>query len=63
MTTYVHLWQYVAEFFLEWHSLENICRENQNTHFMFNNYFHENGAIYEIVWKNMVEPDRPQMAI
>jgi len=36
------------------------CRENQNTHFVFNIFFFENGAIYEIMWKN-VEPDRPHM--
>jgi len=42
------------------------CRVNQNTHFMFNNFFlffSENCAVYETVWKNMVEPDRPQMTI
>jgi hypothetical protein len=38
------------------------CRANQNTHFMFNNVFSESRAVYEIAWKNMVEPDRPQMA-
>ena len=28
------------------------CKENQNTHFMFNNfYFSENRAVYEIMWK------------
>jgi len=30
---------------------------------MFSNFFSENCAIYEMVWKNMVKPDRPQMAI
>jgi len=30
---------------------------------MFDNFFSENHAIYEIMWKNMVEPDRPQMTI
>jgi hypothetical protein len=38
------------------------CRENQNTHFMFNNFF-ENPGIHDIMWKNMVQPDRPQTAI
>jgi hypothetical protein len=38
-------------------------RENQNTHIMFNNHFLENRAIYEIIWKNIVEPDRTKMAI
>jgi len=39
------------------------CRENQNTHFVFNNPFFENRAVYEIMWKNTVEQGRPQMAI
>jgi hypothetical protein len=31
------------------------CRENHNTHFMFENFFFsENRAVYEIMWKNMV---------
>jgi hypothetical protein len=40
-------------------------RENQNTHFMFNNFFFffENYAIYEIMWKNNVDPNRPLMKI
>jgi hypothetical protein len=25
--------------------------------------FSENGAIYEIMWKNLVEPERPQITI
>jgi hypothetical protein len=37
------------------------CRENQNRHFMFNNIFFENRAIYEIMWKNIVQTDRPQI--
>jgi hypothetical protein len=39
------------------------CAENQNTHFVFSNFFFENREVYEIMWKNSVEPDRPQMAI
>ena len=39
------------------------CRENKNTHFMFNKFFSESGAVYEIMWKNVVQPDRPQMTI
>ena len=40
------------------------CRENQNTHLVFSNYFFlQNGAVYEIMWKNNVHPGRPQMTI
>jgi hypothetical protein len=39
------------------------CRENQNTHFKFSNFFTENRAAYEKMGKNMVEPHRPQTKI
>jgi hypothetical protein len=38
-------------------------REYQNTHFIFNHFFFKNGAIYDTMWKNMVQPGRPQMTI
>jgi hypothetical protein len=38
------------------------CRENQNPHFMFRNFFQCHG-IYEVVWKDIVELDRQQMTI
>jgi hypothetical protein len=39
------------------------CRENQNTHFVFSNSLFENRAVYEIMWKNIVQPGRPQMTV
>jgi hypothetical protein len=34
-------------------SVQEKCRrENQNVHFMFNHYFFENRAVYEIMWKS-----------
>ena len=34
------------------------CRQNQNTHFMFRNFFFfENHAVYEVIWRNVVEPE------
>jgi len=39
------------------------CRENRNTHFMFNYFFPpESCAVHEIMWKN-VALGRPQMTI
>ncbi len=38
-------------------------RGNQNTHFVFNNFFFENRVFFQIIWKNIVQPDRPQMTI
>jgi hypothetical protein len=40
-----------------------ICRENQNTHCVFSNFFSKNRAVYEIIWKSIVDRGRPQMTI
>jgi hypothetical protein len=63
MKTYVHLWLYLAEFFLEWEMFQTNVVEKIKTNFMFNKFFPENRSVYEILWKNMVEPDWPQMII
>jgi hypothetical protein len=43
--------------------LDISCRETQNTHFMFNNFFCENYTIYEIMWKNIVDMGGQQMTL
>jgi hypothetical protein len=41
---------------------KKICRENQNTHFMFRKFFLKiNHTVYVIMCKNIVEMDRPQI--
>jgi len=40
--------------------MTNVSDKNQNTHII---YTFLNRAVYEIMWKNMVDPDRPQMTI
>ena len=35
--------------------------EKTKTHFVFSNFFFENVGVYGALWKNMVEPDRPQI--
>jgi len=39
--------------------------EKVKTHFtsMFSNFGFENRAVYEVRWKSLVLPDRPQMTI
>jgi len=37
-------------------------KENENTRFVLKKFF-ENCPVYEIMWKNIVESDRPQMTI
>jgi nitroimidazol reductase NimA-like FMN-containing flavoprotein (pyridoxamine 5'-phosphate oxidase superfamily) len=40
------------------------CRENQNPYIVPNNYFFsENSAVYEIMWKNIVEAGGPHGTI
>jgi hypothetical protein len=40
------------------------CRGNQNARFILNNiHFFENPAFYGIMWRNMLQPDRPQNTI
>jgi len=38
-------------------------RENQNTYLEFDNFFLKKLVLYDIIWKNIVEPGRPQMTI
>jgi len=49
------------------HRMRNVLdesgRENENTHFMFINFLSKHHAIYEIMWKNTVEPGGPQTKI
>jgi hypothetical protein len=58
----IHLPSYLAQF-LEWEMFHTKVVEKIKTHFMFNIFFFKNCATYEIMWKNTVAPDRPQMTI
>jgi hypothetical protein len=37
------------------HVLDESCRENQNTRFIFSNHVPQNRAVYEIMWENMIQ--------
>ena len=63
MKTYVYLWSYIGELFLNKIFLDEICREKQNTHFMLHNFVSENRSIYDITWKNTVQPDEQQTTV
>jgi hypothetical protein len=64
MKTYVHLITSRSDLLTMRHISDKSCRENPTTHFTFSNYFFfENRAVCEIMWKNLVERGRPQMAI
>jgi len=50
--------------FLRMRNVSDKCfRENQNTPFVFNNLLNWESAIYEKMWKNIVEPNRHHITI
>ena len=56
MKTYVHLWQYRAEF-LEWEMFQAEFVEYIKTYILCSiTFFFKSLSIYEIKWKNMLEP-------
>ena len=59
------VWQNVL-YFLDAPRISDKNRgESQNTHFVFNNgfFFFQSRTVYELMWKNIVEPGRLQMTI
>jgi hypothetical protein len=63
MKTCSHLGQYLAEFFLEWEMFQIRVTEKIKTHILYSVTFSENRAVYEIMSKNVVEPERSQTTI
>ena len=63
MKTNINLLQYMTQFFLEWKTFQTKVVEKFKTRVLFSVTFFalENRAIYEIMWKNVVERGRPQM--
>jgi hypothetical protein len=41
---------------------DEVCRHN-HTHILYSVTLSENRAVYEVIWQNMVEPDRPLMTV
>jgi hypothetical protein len=62
MKTNIRLWSHVVHFFLEWGMFQTEVVKKIKTHFIFSNFV-ENLVFYEIMWKNIVEPGRPQMTV
>ena len=61
MKTFPHLWQYLAELFLEWEMFQIKVVEKVKTLILCSVTFFENCAVYEIMPKNVVEPKWSQM--
>ena len=51
METNIHFLLNLVQFLLEWEMFQTKVAEKFNTHFVFNNLFFENRAVYEIMWK------------
>lgn len=52
-----------CSFLLIMRNVSEKCRVNQNTYFVFSNFFFENRAAYGVMWKNIVEQGRSQMTM
>jgi hypothetical protein len=58
---YVHLWYYVAEFYLEWEIFQiKVVKKSEQSYV---NFFFSKIVPFMSELKNMVEQDRPQMII
>jgi hypothetical protein len=61
MKTFLHLWQYLDKFFLEWEMFQIKVVEKIKRHILCSiTFFSENRAVYEIKSRNIVEPETPQ---
>jgi len=63
MTTNINFWSYVGQFFLEWAMLQTNVAVKINAYILCSITFFLNHVVYEIMWKNTVVPDSPQMTI
>ena len=62
--TNTHFWSYPVQFFLELEMFQAKVVEKIKTHILYSvTFFSESGALYEIMYKNMVELDRQQMKV
>ena len=65
MKTNIHFWSYLTQLFLELETFQIKAIDKTKTHIVHSVtlFFFENRAIYEIIRRNNVEPDRPQMTL
>jgi hypothetical protein len=64
MKTNIHFLLHLAHFFLESEMFQTKFVEEMKTLIFCSTFFFlENRAVYEVMWKNMVQLGRPQMTI
>jgi hypothetical protein len=56
MKTNIHFWTCLTQLFLEWEMFQTKILEKIETHILCSmTFFFENRAIYEMMWKNIIE--------
>ena len=64
MMVTIHFLSYLAHFFLEWEMFQTKVAEKIKTHILCSIYIYFlNLVVYEVMWKNIVEPGRPQITV
>jgi hypothetical protein len=63
MKTNIHFLSYPTHFFLELEMFQTNVVEKIKTYILCAATFLENRAVYEKMWKNILERDRPQITI
>ena len=58
---YTFCLSYLVQLFLEWEMFQTKVIEIIKTHILSSINFFENRVVYEIMWRNTVDPYRPQM--
>jgi hypothetical protein len=58
----IYILSYLAQFFQEWEKFQASVVQKIKTHISCS-IFLGNSAVFEIMWKNIAEPERPQMTI
>jgi hypothetical protein len=53
----------LSQLFLERETFQRNVVEKFETHFMLGNFFFGNRAVYEMTWKNTVQPEMSHMTI
>ena len=61
MKAYVHLRQYLTEYLIEGEKFPTKAVDQIKTHILCSKPSPKNHAIYDIMWKNMVQPERAKM--
>ena len=66
MKTDINFISHLSKFFLELEIFQTKFVEKTRTRILCSLtffFFSENRAFYDIMWKNMLQPDRPQMTV